>query len=224
MKYQIITKQQYYKERKNILVLVTELFKNDASRIANFEEFSNHLDYLFAKDMPNDSFLILNVKNGKILAMVNFLQYNNVENLWCLFSVFTLKSQRRKGYAEDILNFGINEIKKKKAKYLLSGIEAENIPSIKLHEKVGFKYTGKMWNELAKGFPEKHLGYIYEFYEEWYIMMKSKYFHCIKIKDDIYAVFNSLILDIEYISKNDFDLLTKNKYNLIDPDKLRIYI
>lgn len=41
-------------------------------------------------------------------------------------------------------------------------------------------------------------------------MMKSKYFHYIKIQDDIYAVFNSLILEIEYISNNDFTLLNKN--------------
>ena len=113
--------------------------------------------------MTNESFLILNIKNGKLLSMINFLQYNNIENLWCLFSVFTLKSERRKGYAEDILKFGVNEVKKKKAKYLLSGIEPDNLSSIKLHEKVGFKYSGKMWNELADGFPENHLGYIYEF-------------------------------------------------------------
>lgn len=163
MNYQIITKQQYHNERKNILEMVKELFKNDNSKIANLEEFLNHLDYLFNKDMANDAFLILNTKNGKILSMVNFLQYNNIENLWCLFSIFVLKSERNKGYAKDILNFGINEVKKKKAKHLLSGIEINNVASIKLHERIGFQYTGKMWDDLIPGFPQNHLGYIYEF-------------------------------------------------------------
>lgn len=163
MEYQIITKQQYYKEREIILEMIKELFKNDDSKIANIQDFSNHLDFIFADEMTNESFLILNIENGKLLSMINFLQYNNIENLWCLFSVFTLKSERRKGYAEDILKFGVDEVKKRKAKYLLSGIEADNLSSIKLHEKVGFKYSGKMWDELADGFPENHLGYIYEF-------------------------------------------------------------
>ena len=163
MEYQIITKQEYHKYRKTIINMIKELFKNDDSKIANIQDFSNHLDFICADEMTNESFLILNIKNGKLLSMINFLQYNNIENLWCLFSVFTLKSERRKGYAEDILKFGVNEVKKRKAKYLLSGIEPDNLSSIKLHEKVGFKYSGKMWNELADGFQENHLGYIYEF-------------------------------------------------------------
>lgn len=163
MEYQIITKYEYHKERETIINMIKKLFKDDDSKITNIQDFSNHLDFIFADEMTNESFLILNIENGKLLSMINFLQYNNIENLWCLFSVFTLKSERRKGYAENILKFGIDEVKKRKAKYLLSGIEADNLSSIKLHEKLGFKYSGKMWDELADGFPENHLGYIYEF-------------------------------------------------------------
>lgn len=46
---------------------------------------------------------------------------------------------------------------------MISGIEPTNIESIKLHEKVGFRNSGKMWNELADGFPENHMGFIMEF-------------------------------------------------------------
>ena len=162
MEYQIINKHHYHKERKKIINMVNELFKNDDSKIANIEEFSNHLDYIFSKDMVNDSFLVLNIEQGKILSMINFLQYNNIENLWCLFSLFTLKSERGKGHAKDILIFGINELKKRQAKHLLSGIEENNLISIKLHEKVGFQYTGKMWNDFGDGFPDDYLVYIYK--------------------------------------------------------------
>lgn len=55
-------------------------------------------------------------------------------------------------------------------------------------------------------------------------MMKSKYFHSMKIKDDVYAVFNSLILDIEYITSKDFDLINNEKYYKIDFEKLEKYI
>ena len=57
----------------------------------------------------------------------------------------------------------LSKLKKYKCTKLISGIEGENIPSIKLHEKVGFKYANCNWDELASGFPENHLGYIYNF-------------------------------------------------------------
>lgn len=83
--------------------------------------------------------------------------------LWCLFSLFTLKTKRKRGYGEKILKYGIKQIKTKQAKLLISGIEPTNIESIKLHEKVGFRNSDKMWNELADGFPENHMGFIMEF-------------------------------------------------------------
>lgn len=55
-------------------------------------------------------------------------------------------------------------------------------------------------------------------------MMKSKYFHSMKIKDDVYAVFNSLILDIEYITIKDFNLINNEEYYKIDFEKLETYI
>lgn len=45
-----------------------------------------------------------------------------------------------------------------------------------------------------------------------------------KIKDDVYAVFNSLILDIEYITIKDFNLINNEEYYKIDFEKLETYI
>lgn len=143
--------------------MIKELFKNDDSKIANIKEITSHLDYIFSKDITNDSMLILNIKNNRIISLINFLQYNNVENLWCLFSLFTLKSERKKGYGKDILKYGLEEVRKKQAKILISGIEEDNEESISLHKKIGFVYSEKNWDEIADGFPENHLGFIYEF-------------------------------------------------------------
>lgn len=166
MKYQIVRKEDY-KNKKNIyLNMFNELFKDDNSKIANIEEFLLHLDFIFSNETANDALLILNIKNEKIISMINFLQYNNIDNYWCLFSLFTLKNYRRKGHGEDILKYGIKEIEKLGAEILISGIEKENLESIKLHEKVGFKYSGKSWDELAPGFPKNHLGYILDFMKD----------------------------------------------------------
>lgn len=161
--YKIIKRNEYKKNKEYYIKLIDELFINDSSKIANITEFINHLEFIFSDNHQNDSMLILNIEEGKIISMVNFFQYNNVDNLWCLFSLFTLKSKRKMGYGEKMLKYGIEQVKNKQAKLLISGIEADNIESIKIHEKVGFKNSGKMWDELAAGFPENHIGFIIEF-------------------------------------------------------------
>lgn len=161
--YKIITRKEYKKNKSNYIAMINELFQNDDSKIANIKEFTDHLEFIFSDNHQNDSMLILNMEGGKIISMINFLQYNNMDNLWCLFSLFTLKSKRKMGYGEQLLNFGVKQVKNKGAKFLISGIELTNVESIKLHEKVGFKNSGKMWHELADGFPENHIGYIIEF-------------------------------------------------------------
>lgn len=162
-KYKIIRKNEYKQNKKYYIKLIEELFKNDSSKIANITEFINHLEFIFSNDHQNDSMLILKIEDEKIISMINFLQYNNVDNLWCLFSLFTLKSKRKMGYGEQILKYGVEQVKNKQAKLLISGIEADNTESIKLHEKVGFKNSGKMWDELAAGFPKNYIGFIIKF-------------------------------------------------------------
>ena len=161
--YKIITKNEYHQNKIIYSKMIKQLFKNDNSKLANTKELIKHLDNIFDKNINNDAFLILNIKDEKIISMVNFLQYNNIENLWCLFSVFTLKSQRKKGYGKKILEYGIEQVKNKKAKILISGIEQDNQASIELHKKVGFTYSLKSWDELAEGFPKNHLGFIIKF-------------------------------------------------------------
>lgn len=161
--YKIITREEYKKNKNKYIQLINKLFENDDSKIANIEEFTEHLDFIFSDNHQNDAMLILNIEDGKIISMINFLQYDSLDNLWCLFSLFTLKTKRKMGYGEQMLRYGVEQIKSRKAKLLISGIESTNIESIKVHEKVGFKNSGKMWDELADGFPENHLGYIIEF-------------------------------------------------------------
>lgn len=161
--YKIITREDYKKNKNDYIKLIDELFKNYDSKISNTQEFTEHLEFIFSDNHQNDSMLILNIEDGKVISMINFLQYNNLDNLWCLFSLFALKSKRKMGYGEQMLKYGVEQVKNKQAKLLISGIESDNIGSIKLHEKVGFKNSGKMWDELADGFPKNQVGYIIEF-------------------------------------------------------------
>lgn len=161
MNYEIINKTKFKANKDQYINKIKKLFYNDLSSIANIEEFSKHLEFIFNDNISNDAFLVLLLdSNEDIISMINFLQYNNIDNLWCLF---TKDSYRKQGYGEKVLKFGIDELKKRNATLLISGIEKDNIPSIALHEKIGFVYSGKSWNELADGFPSNHLGFIYNF-------------------------------------------------------------
>lgn len=43
---------------------------------------------------------------------------------------------------------------------IVSGIEEDNISSIKVYESVGFKNSFMKWNEIDEGFSDNYLGYI----------------------------------------------------------------
>ena len=54
------------------------------------------------------------------------------------------------------------EINKYEYEKIIIGIEKDNITSRDLFLKEGFIYANKTWDELAFGFPEGYMGYIYE--------------------------------------------------------------
>ena len=158
MDYKIIRRDDYNLNRQLYIDQIRELFKNDKSKIANLDEITNHLDFLFNDNL--NSFLIFQINQGILVAMINGYEYDY--KTWCLFSIFIKKEYRNKGFALNLLKFTINELKKEKFERIIVGIEKENISSIKLHEKAGFKYANCNWDDFAHGFPENHLGYIYK--------------------------------------------------------------
>lgn len=166
MKYTIIKQKEYNENKDYYITLINELFENDNNEIANTKEITNHLDFIFNKEYNLNSFLILQIEKNKLISMINGYEYNNILKEWCLFSLYTKKEYRKKGYAENILKQAITQTTKYNSKKIIVGIKKENIASIKLHEKIGFKYANCNWDQLEQGFPINHLGYYYEIQEE----------------------------------------------------------
>lgn len=166
MKYTIIKQKEYNENKDYYITLINELFENDDNEIANTKEITTHLDFIFNKEYNLNSFLILQLEKNKLISMINGYEYNNILKEWCLFSLYTKKEYRKKGYAENILKQAITQTKKYNSKKIIVGIKKENIASIKLHEKVGFKYANCNWDQLEQGFPSNHLGYYYEIGDE----------------------------------------------------------
>lgn len=160
--FKVLDNDNYINEKEKCLLLVGKMFEDDNNKLANMDEFKKHLDFIFSSLYGNKAFLILFIVGEKLISMVNFFEYDSINHNWCIFTLFTEKNSRRKGYGEQTLFYGLKELKKYDCNILISGIEKENIASIKLHEKYGFKYAGCNWDEFADGFPENHLCYIYD--------------------------------------------------------------
>lgn len=159
--FKVLDNSNYINEKEKCLLLVEKMFENDNNKLANIADFKKHFDFIFSATYGNKAFLILFIIDGKLESMVNFYEYNSLEHDWCIFNLFTEKENRQKGYGEKTLQYALKELKKYEYNNLISGIEKDNIASIKLHEKNGFIYANCKWDEFADGFPEKHLCYIY---------------------------------------------------------------
>lgn len=159
MNYTMILKENYNKHRTKILADIRELMKNDCSKIANLEEITKHLDFIFQWDRSILVFLFL---GDELVSMVNAYEYNNRLHEWCVFALFTKREYRGQNLGELTLKYIVDRILEYNPSKIISGIEIDNIYSIKLHKKIGFHYSNHNWNELADGFPENHLGFEYK--------------------------------------------------------------
>lgn len=159
MIFKVVLKEDYLINRDKYIDDIKNLYLNDDNKLANIDDISKHLDFIF--DVPN-SLLVLLYDENKLVSMVNGYEYNNIYHDWCICSLFTNKEYRGKGLGYKVLKYIIEQIKKYNPNKIVSGIEKDNISSIKLHEKIGFKNSGLNWNEIEEGFPDNHLGFIYK--------------------------------------------------------------
>lgn len=158
MSFKVILRDEYSFNKDKYLNDISVLYLNDDCKLANIDDISKHLDFIF--NVPN-SLLVLLYDDDKLVSMVNGYEYNNINHDWCICSLFINKEYRGQGLGYKTLKYIIEEIKKYNPNKIVSGIEQDNISSIRVHEKIGFINSGMMWNEIEEGFPEDHLGFVY---------------------------------------------------------------
>ncbi len=188
----LITRNNYI--RNDISKMIEELFKDDNSSIANLEDTMNHLDFIFSNP-NNQAFLLLEIIDGKLVSMVNFLEYNNILKDWSLFSIYTKKEYRNRGLAFNLVNEGLDKVRMLGGNRVISGIEEINSESIKLHEKLGFLDSKMMWNEIDDGFPENHKAFIY------YVKYKT-----VKLETERLIIDKGTIKDCKKIYEYDYNM------------------
>ena len=64
MEYRVIYLNDYNSNKQLYLNLINKMFQEDDSKIANLDEISNHLDYIFNADYNLKSFLVLQIINN----------------------------------------------------------------------------------------------------------------------------------------------------------------
>lgn len=111
LSYTFIEKEDYQNNKNKYLKLIENMFENDENKLANIDEFSEHLEFIFNKQLSNNAFLVLQIEDDRLISMINFFEYNNCSNDWCLFTLFTNRNERRKRYGEKILLYAISKLK-----------------------------------------------------------------------------------------------------------------
>ena len=159
MKYEVVLSKDYLLNKSRYIEDIKFLYQNDTNKLANIEDITRHLDFIFS--IPN-SILVLLYDDNKLVSMVNGYEYNSIYHDFCIFALFTKKEYRSQGLGYKTLKYIIEEIKKYSPNKIISGIEEDNISSIKVHEKIGFINYHLKWNEIEDGFLENHIGYIYK--------------------------------------------------------------
>ena len=82
-------------------------------------------------------------KSGKLLGQIR-IDYKTKD-----ISISILEEFRGKGFAGEVLSLAIRKVRQsKKTKYLLAEIHKNNLSSIKLFEKLNFKFKTKNGNWL----------------------------------------------------------------------------
>lgn len=157
MNFKIVLRDDYLLNRDKYLNDIKYLYLDDDNKFANFNEINRHLDFIFSL---SNSLLVLLYDSDKLVCMVNGYLYNSISNDWALFSLFTKKDYRGNGLGYKTLKLIVEEIKKYNPNMIVSGIEEDNISSIKVHESVGFKNSFRKWNEIDEGFPDNYLAFI----------------------------------------------------------------
>ncbi len=106
------------------------------------EDFNHHKKAIKKKIQDKKQCWIVLEEKG---VVVGFGSTHIKGNQGFIESVYITKEAQRKGYGKKILKYLVNWLKSKKVKHIESYLLVKNIPSLKLHEKLGFKpYLFKM--------------------------------------------------------------------------------
>lgn len=136
------------KDKKN-LIEIYKYFYFSTPDCFGFERHIEDINKYFENYLETDKFLVLiGEKNNKIVTVCMGCIYNAMPTLLCengkkceIFCLYTLETERKKGYAEKIIKLFFEELKKMEVKRIFLNYTDEGF---ELYKKLGFENVGEM--------------------------------------------------------------------------------
>ena len=94
----------------------------------------------FGENFATKWFYVIAYSNKKIVGFIYFMRDKQNSLRWYLGDLSVSELYRRRGIALNLIQNGIEKIKGEQGEIIHTYIEKDNMPSIKLHEKLGFQH------------------------------------------------------------------------------------
>ena len=128
-------------DAKEIAEIIKRHFETDYMGFASFDE-----KYIKEK-MKKDRFFVADDDGTVGCIRISFVDLDLTE----IRSLCVDEEYRKKGVAQNLLEAGINFMKEKKMRKIISRVKSDNKDAIKIFEKNGFKQEGYFIEHYRKG-------------------------------------------------------------------------
>ncbi|MBL4936839.1 GNAT family N-acetyltransferase [Clostridium sp. YIM B02515] len=105
----------------------------------NFGDCVKWWEGWFSDKMPGDKFTFIAEVQNNIIGVVRFWKTPFCNNKWLIEGLEVIPPERKKGVGRSIITGGIHILRDSAIEKIYVHISDKNIPSIKLHEVIGFK-------------------------------------------------------------------------------------
>lgn len=109
------------------------------SESENFEECLKWWEDWFLDKIPGDKLTIIAEEKNNIIGVTRFWKTPFCNNKWLIEGLEVIPPERRKGIGKSIVTEGIRILLNTTNEKIFVHIANKNIPSIRLHEEIGFK-------------------------------------------------------------------------------------
>ncbi|SHK29553.1 Ribosomal protein S18 acetylase RimI [Hathewaya proteolytica DSM 3090] len=108
----------------------------------NFDDCVKWWKSWFSDKIPGEKLTIIAQEQNNIIGVARLWKTPFCDNKWLIEGLEVIPNERRKGIGKSIVIEGIRILRETTNERVFVHIANKNIPSIKLHERIGFKKVG----------------------------------------------------------------------------------
>jgi ribosomal protein S18 acetylase RimI-like enzyme len=105
----------------------------------NLEDCIRFWEDWFSDKIPGEKLTIIAEENKTIVGLTRFWRSPFCDNKWLVEGLEVIPTRRKQGIGKAIVNYGIIFLRKFALEKIFVHIRNNNLPSIRLHESLGFQ-------------------------------------------------------------------------------------